>query len=113
MGKVRATYYEILGVSKDAADKAILESWRLLARMLHPDKNGGTAKAAEDFAELSCAYNVLRDPKARKKYDMAQKILTEPCPWCEGTGSTWKQKGFTIRIKSVCSNCKGAGRITQ
>ena len=62
-------YYEILGVSKDADEKAIKSAYRKLAKKYHPDLHQGDEAAAENFKEVSEAYEVLSDADKRKKYD--------------------------------------------
>jgi molecular chaperone DnaJ len=58
-------YYEILGISKDANADEIKKSYRKLAIEHHPDRGGDEAK----FKELNEAYEVLKDPEKRKRYD--------------------------------------------
>ncbi len=62
-------YYKILGVSKSASAEEIKKAYRKLALKYHPDKNPGNSKAEEKFKEISEAWEVLRDPEKRKKYD--------------------------------------------
>ncbi len=61
-------YYEVLGVSKDADDKAIKSAFRKLAKQYHPDVNKAP-DAAEKFKEAQEAYAVLSDPDKRRQYD--------------------------------------------
>ncbi|MEX0745550.1 MAG: DnaJ C-terminal domain-containing protein [Phycisphaeraceae bacterium] len=61
-------YYEILGAKRDASQDDIRRAYRKLARQQHPDVNKA-ADAAERFAKLNEAYEVLGDPAKRKKYD--------------------------------------------
>ncbi|HEX6024769.1 MAG TPA: DnaJ domain-containing protein, partial [Solirubrobacter sp.] len=61
-------YYEILGVARDASQEEIRAAYRRLARRYHPDVN--KEPGAEDrFKEISEAYEVLRDPEKRERYD--------------------------------------------
>lgn len=61
-------YYKILGLNKSASEDDIKRAYRKLARKYHPDVN--TAVSAEEkFKEVSEAYEVLKDPEKRKKYD--------------------------------------------
>lgn len=62
-------YYKILGVSKDADEKEIKNSYRKLAKKYHPDLNSGDDKAAEKLKEINEAYEVLSDKDKRAKYD--------------------------------------------
>jgi curved DNA-binding protein len=66
---VRSTdYYEVLGLKRGASDEEIRRAYRKLARKYHPDvnKEGG---AEDRFKEISQAYEVLRDPEKRERYD--------------------------------------------
>jgi curved DNA-binding protein len=61
-------YYEALGVPRDASTDDIRRAYRTLARQYHPDVN--KEPGAEDrFKEVSEAYDVLRDPEKRERYD--------------------------------------------
>ncbi|GIV34295.1 MAG: molecular chaperone DnaJ [Chitinophagales bacterium] len=70
-------YYKILGVDKNATEEQIKKAYRHLAKKYHPDKNKGDKVAEEKFKEVSEAYEVLKDPEKRKKYDQL--------------GANWKQ----------------------
>src|SRR3954471_10328743 len=59
-------YYKILGVDRNAEEKAIKSAYRKLARKYHPDVNKGKD---EKFKEISEAYEVLSDPEKRRRYD--------------------------------------------
>lgn len=61
-------YYEILGVPRTASQEEIQRSYRKLARKYHPDVNKA-ANAEDKFKEINEAYEVLKDPEKRKKYD--------------------------------------------
>lgn len=63
-------YYQILGVDRKASDAEVKAAYRKLARKLHPDANKNDPKAEEKIKELNEAYEVLKDPEKRKRYDM-------------------------------------------
>ncbi|UCF92673.1 MAG: DnaJ domain-containing protein [Desulfobacterales bacterium] len=61
-------YYKTLNVARDATQDEIQRSYRKLARKYHPDLNKDSG-AEEKFKEINEAYEVLRDPAKREKYD--------------------------------------------
>lgn len=58
----------MLGVPKNADQKAIKDAFRKLALQYHPDRNKAPG-AEERFKEIAEAYAVLSDPKKRADYD--------------------------------------------
>ena len=61
-------YYQTLGVKRDASQEEIQRAYRKLARKYHPDLNKD-ADASDKFKQVGEAYEVLKDPEKRKKYD--------------------------------------------
>ena len=61
-------YYGILGVDQEATEQEIKKAYRKLARKYHPDVNP-SEEAAEKFAEIAAAQEVLLDPQKRAIVD--------------------------------------------
>ena len=69
--------YSTLGVAKNATSDTIKRAYKEKAKAHHPDRGGN----ADQFAEISNAYDILKDPQKRAYYDQ--------------TGSTSSQQQFT------------------
>jgi len=63
-----ADYYKVLGVSKSASSADIKRAYRKLSLKYHPDKNSAP-DAAQKFADIATAYEVLSDPEKRETYN--------------------------------------------
>ncbi|MGM0621306.1 MAG: molecular chaperone DnaJ [Bacteroidota bacterium] len=62
-------YYEVLEVSKTATAEEIKKAYRKKALKYHPDKNPGDKESENKFKEAAEAYEVLRDPNKKQRYD--------------------------------------------
>jgi molecular chaperone DnaJ len=91
-------YYDVLGVSADAGADEIKRAYRQLARRYHPDISGDDRAAP--FLELARAYEVLRDPERRRKYDAgllgARSVRTD-------AADAWFADEIAIDFPSVSS----------
>lgn len=92
-------YYKTLGVSRDASQNEIHQAYRKLARKYHPDVNKSD-EAEQKFKDISEAYEVLKDPEKRKKYDSLGQNwhggddFSPPPGWEEFVGGGGRSGGF-------------------
>lgn len=68
------SYYEILGVEKNASADELKSAYRKLAKKYHPDMYASASDAEKKnaeakFKEINHAYDVLSDPQKRAAYD--------------------------------------------
>ena len=83
----KKSYYDILGVTRDATQDDIKKAFRKLAAKYHPDAGGDEAK----FKEVSEAYTTLSDPEKRKEYD--QLLMFGGIPGADFGGSGGRNRG--------------------
>lgn len=65
-------YYRILGVAPYSEDVVIQAAYRALMRRYHPDTNS-SPDALKRATEINEAYEILRDPDRKAKYDAERK----------------------------------------
>lgn len=132
MSAANRSYYDVLGVPRDADAETIKRAFRARARELHPDLSEA-GDADERFAELSRAYNVLSKPTARILYDRVGYLGRGNGGFEPGHGGVSETEGPSslfdlaevevefleavrgttrrIRVESVgtCTSCHGSG----
>ena len=64
--------YQQLGIKRGASEADIKKAYRSLAKQLHPDRNKDNPKAAERFAQVTRAYDLLSDKDKRARYDRGE-----------------------------------------
>jgi curved DNA-binding protein len=124
-------YYTTLGVGKSASQDEIKKAYRKLAMKYHPDKTKGDIASENKFKEISEAYEVLKDPQKRAKYDQFGrnwKQYQQAGPqtggfdfsdfirqggFARGSGRGWQERsspyGDSINFEEVFSGSGGSG----
>jgi curved DNA-binding protein CbpA len=86
--------YSILGVARSASEKEVKSAYRKLAKELHPDHNKDNPKAAERFAEVTNAYDLLSDKDKRAKFDRGEIDADGNPTMPFGGGGVWRRRLF-------------------
>lgn len=104
-------YYDVLGVPETASEKEIKSAYRKLARTWHPDTNPENAGEAEEkFKELQEAYEVLGDPKKRRKYDALGKDWQQAAAQAEQQRRYRTERGPAVEFRDDSSSGFGGFR---
>ncbi|MCA0929374.1 DnaJ C-terminal domain-containing protein [Ruegeria profundi] len=64
--------YSVLGVAKDASAAEIKKAYRRIAKDCHPDLKPGDTEAETKFKAAAAAYDLLKDPETRARYDKGE-----------------------------------------
>ena len=98
----KADFYEVLGVTRVADDKALKAAFRKLAMQYHPDRNPGDHTAEIRFKEVAAAYECLKDPQQRAAYDRFGHAAFE-----NGGGQGGFPGDFTASMSDIFDNIFG------
>lgn len=102
------THYAVLNVPPAATEGDIKKAYRDLARIHHPDVEGGNS---DRYAQIATAYEIVGDEVNRRQYDAYLRLTHKVCPKCQGSGVRWKQQGFLARIAIPCEECNQVGYV--
>eukprot|EP00946_MAST-07B_sp_MAST-7B-sp1_P004132 g4132.t1 len=73
-------HYHVLGLVRDFSEEELKKSFRMLSRVLHPDRPGGSA---ESFARISTAHECLSDRQCREDFDVGRDLGRAGCDSAE------------------------------
>ncbi|MBC8423519.1 molecular chaperone DnaJ [bacterium] len=107
----KTDYYELLGVARDASASAIKKAYRKLAIKHHPDRNPDDPQAGEKFREATEAYEILKDPQQRAKYDQFGHAAFDQSAGFGGAGGFGGGFDINDALESFLRNFGGFGDI--
>ncbi|MEM9286969.1 MAG: molecular chaperone DnaJ [Pseudomonadota bacterium] len=102
-------YYEVLGVGRDADEKALKSAFRKLAMQYHPDRNPGDAEAEQNFKKVGEAYDILKDPERRAAYDRYGHAAFEQGMGGGGGGAGFDGSAFSDIFDDLFGEFMGRG----
>lgn len=84
-----SSYYDVLGVGVDADGEEVRRAYHRKAQVLHPDRYAGAPEPVRRRAEaemkaLNEAWSTLKDPEARRQYDVALDLVGDLRPEYRG-----------------------------
>jgi curved DNA-binding protein CbpA len=94
------TYYEVLGVARDATAEQIKSAYRKKAAVMHPDRGGTVA----GFQRLQEAHATLSDPGKREMYDLtlqAGDVARVGAKMAQRVLDTAAQEGEQLAVAAV------------
>ncbi|WP_321363651.1 J domain-containing protein [uncultured Celeribacter sp.] len=93
--------YEVLGLTKAATADDIKKAYRKLVRTSHPDLHPDDAGAEARFKSISAAYEILKDPETRARYDAGE---------IDGLGAERPQRQYYRDFAGAPNNTYQQGR---
>ena len=107
----KADYYDLLGASKGADEKALKSAFRKMAMKYHPDRNPDDPAAESKFKEINEAYEVLKDPQKRAAYDQFGHAAFENGGGGSGFGAGgFGAGGFSDIFEDIFGEMMGGAR---
>lgn len=108
MPEQKRDYYEVLGVSKGAAEDEIKKAYRKTAKQYHPDLNPGDKGAEAKFKEANEAYEVLSNSEKKARYDQFGHAGVDP-NYGPGPGGAGGYDFGDIDLGDIFSSFFGGG----
>ena len=106
-------YYEVLGVERNASEDEIKKAYRKKALEYHPDRNPNNPEAEAKFKEAAEAYDVLRDPNKRARYDRFGHAGVEGATGGSGAAGGFTMDDIFAQFGNIFGGFGGAHASTQ
>ena len=110
------TYYELLGISRDATLEEIKRAYRQQIAQYHPDYYSNASAQEQAYASertqyINEAYNILTDMKKRAMYN--QKSIESARPRAEYAATAQQSRDYQAELYEQATDHLSAGRSMQ
>lgn len=105
---MKKSYYDILGVERQATEQEVRAAYRRLVLKYHPDRNPDPA-ATEMFLKITRAYECLSDAGRRASYDRLLKLEEQPAAPQQTASRTSREPARTKTDAVTARRKKEAG----
>lgn len=112
------TYYELLGISRDATLEEIKRAYRQQIARYHPDYYSNAsaqeqAYASERTQHINEAYNILTDMKKRAMYNQKSIESARPRPRADYAAAAQQSRDYQAELYEQATDHLNAGRSMQ
>jgi len=100
---IKKTFYEFLGVERDASPEEIKTAVQYLAKKFNPKRYPSNPRVADYSRKIQLVYHVLMNPQKRAAYDakLAEKMRQDQVPKTSGLGN-WEKTVYSVDIHWFC-----------
>ena len=100
--------YTVLGLQREVDENTLVSVYKDLAKQWHPDRHQGTGReeAEARFQAISEAFQILKNPDARKQYDKeldAAKTAADKAELAKKyRAATWNTQIPDLQVQAAC-----------
>ena len=106
------SHYETLGVAPTATQEQIIQAYRKLALVYHPDRNlANPTEASIKFKKITEAFDVLKDKTKRQLYDVKNPSVRKQKQKQDQEQATKTKKNYKSTLEWVADNDPNLGNI--
>lgn len=106
-------YYATLGVAYNSSNEVIKNTYRKLAKKLHPDVNNGDEFYSEKFKQIDEAYRELIDPEKRRRHDIYLGLYNDPIKIVDVESESPKKEGPPQKSKYETRQAQSSSLFTS
>ncbi len=102
----QVTLYSVLAIKQSASENDIKTAWRKQVKRFHPDINSDDDAAAMTI-KINHAYEILRNPVRRRKYDAGLRLAAG----IQGKPNPLRCDGFVLPVRCGLIMCNGEYKV--